>query len=305
MKLRALDMFAGIGGFSLGLERTGGFETVGFVEIDPFCRRVLAKHWPGVPCHDDVTTRDYEEGEADVITAGFPCQDISLAGRGAGFAGSRSGLFREVVRALRLVRPAYALLENVAALLGRGLDTVLGALAEVGYDAEWHCIPASAVGAPHRRDRIWIVAYPGSEQYQGHSTPLSGKIAAELSRTAADANGQREHVGAVDAEVESASKPVADAARHGRVARRARDASQDSLAYADEPGLEVIVNGQAGECSPTFGSGGQWSSEPDVGRVAHGIPSRVDRLRSLGNAVVPQIPEVLGRAILLSRSEAA
>lgn len=157
--MRVLDLFSGIGGFSLGLERTGGFKTVQFCEIDPFCRRVLAKHWPDVPCHDDVTTMQFHEGMADVITGGFPCQDISYAGLGAGLAGSRSGLYRHLVDAIRVVRPRYAILENVAALLSRGLGDVLGDLAQIGYDAECHCIPASAVGAPHHRDRLWIIAH--------------------------------------------------------------------------------------------------------------------------------------------------
>jgi DNA (cytosine-5)-methyltransferase 1 len=156
--LRELSLFSGIGGFSLGLERAGFATPVAFVEIDPFCQRVLAKHWPGVPIHGDITTREFTEGEADVITGGFPCQDISFAGAGAGLAGARSGLYRHIIRAIRVVRPRVAILENVAALLCGGLGTVLGDLAEVGHDAEWHCIPASAVGAPHRRDRVWIIA---------------------------------------------------------------------------------------------------------------------------------------------------
>jgi hypothetical protein len=139
--MRVLDLFSGIGGFSLGLERAG-MCTVGFCEIDPFCRDVLTKHWPAVPIHDDVTTREFQEGEADVICGGFPCQDISVAGAGAGLAGERSGLWRELLRAIRVVRPHYAIVENVAALLGRGMGTVLGDLAEIGHDAEWHCIPA-------------------------------------------------------------------------------------------------------------------------------------------------------------------
>lgn len=158
-KLRVLDLFSGIGGFSLGLDRAG-FETVRFIERDPFCRSILEKHWRGVRCDDDVTTAEYQKGEAEIITAGFPCQDISYAGNGAGLAGSRSGLFWEVVRAVRMVRPLFALLENVAALLDRGMGVVLGAMAESGYDAEWDCIPAAAVGAPCLRDRLFIVTYP-------------------------------------------------------------------------------------------------------------------------------------------------
>ena len=157
-KLRVLDLFSGIGGFSLGLERTGGFETVAFCEIEPYCRRVLAKHWPGVPCYEDINEMWFERGMADMVTAGFPCQDISLAGQGAGLAGKRSSLWWKVRRTIRLVRPRFALLENVAALLHRGMGTVLGSLAAIGYDAEWHCVPLGYVGAPHERDRVWIIA---------------------------------------------------------------------------------------------------------------------------------------------------
>lgn len=166
-KLRTLDLFAGIGGFSLGLERTGGFETVAFCEIEPFPQKVLRKHWPEVPLYDDVRTLTAERLAADgiavdVITGGFPCQDISTAGKGAGLAGERSGLFYEIARLIGELGPLFVILENVSALLGRGLADVLGTLATLGYDAEWHCIPASHVGAPHRRDRIWIIAYPSS-----------------------------------------------------------------------------------------------------------------------------------------------
>lgn len=165
-KLRVLDLFSGIGGFSLGLERTGGFETVAFCEIEPFCQRVLAKHWPGVPLYEDITSAYFASVRpVDVVTAGFPCQDISLAGKGAGLAGERSGLFWHVIRAAGVVGRPKLLLENVAALLDRGMGAVLGALASVGHDTEWHCIPASALGAPHRRDRLWIVTDPiGDEQ---------------------------------------------------------------------------------------------------------------------------------------------
>lgn len=132
--LRVLDLFSGIGGFSLGLERTGGFQTVAFCEIDPFCRRVLAKHWPGVPCHEDVTAREFVPGEADVVVGGFPCQDVSHAGKRAGLTGERSGLYRELVRALRVVRPGYAIVENVAALLGDGIRADLAAYDTDGSD---------------------------------------------------------------------------------------------------------------------------------------------------------------------------
>jgi DNA (cytosine-5)-methyltransferase 1 len=138
--------------------------TVAFCEIDPFCRRVLAKHWPGVAILEDIRSSQFPS--ADIITAGFPCQDVSDAGNRSersGVSGKRSGLFWEVVRAVRLVRPRYVILENVAALLRRGMGVVVGALAAGGYDAEWDCIPAFSVGAPTRRDRLVIVAEPHRE----------------------------------------------------------------------------------------------------------------------------------------------
>ena len=165
--MRVLDLFSGIGGFSIGLERAG-MTTVAFCEQDAFCQHVLAQHWPGVPIYDDVRTLTTDtlrrDGIAavDVICGGFPCQDISLAGAGAGIKGERSGLWSEYARLIGELRPRFVVVENVAALLSRGLDRVLGDLAALGYDATWDCIPASAVGAPHRRDRVWIVAYAKS-----------------------------------------------------------------------------------------------------------------------------------------------
>ena len=152
-KLKVLDLFSGIGGFSLGLERTGGFETVAFCEIEPFPRRVLAKHWPGVPIYEDVRTLNADtlarDGIAvDVITGGFPCQDISVAGKQAGIADeTRSGLWAEIVRLVGELRPRYLVVENVANLLsgpperrGGWFGRVLGDLARLGYDAEWICL---------------------------------------------------------------------------------------------------------------------------------------------------------------------
>jgi DNA (cytosine-5)-methyltransferase 1 len=172
-KLKVLDLFSGIGGFSLGLERTGGFSTVAFCEIEPFPRKVLAKHWPEVPCYEDVTklTGDILLGDGisvDVITGGFPCQDISCAGKQAGIGeGTRSGLWSEIVRLIGELSPRYVVVENVAALLsgpgeqrGGWFGRILGDLAEVGYDAEWHVIPSSYVGGWSERSRVWVLAYP-------------------------------------------------------------------------------------------------------------------------------------------------
>ena len=260
--MRVLDLFSGIGAFSLGLERAG-MRTTAFCEIDPYCRRVLAKHWPGVPQYHDVRELTADRLHADGIwpeflCGGFPCQDISVAGKGAGIGGGRSGLWSEFARLIGAIRPRYALIENVAALLGRGMGDVLCDLAALGFDAEWHCIPASAVGAPHIRDRIWIVAYAIGEGLEG-SAGLAGHDAEQC----------------------------APAQRGGALCDAGR------LTPARHRGI-------IGE----IGQSDWWRVEPDVGRVAHGIASRVDRLRGLGNSLVPQIPELIGRAIL-AREDAA
>ena len=280
-KLRVLDLFSGIlvGGFSLGLERTGGFETVAFCEIEPFPRKVLAKHWPEVPCYDDVRTLTAERLAADgiavdVICGGFPCQDISTAGKGAGLAGERSGLWSEIARLVGELRPHYVIVENVAALLSRGLGTVLGDLASIGYDAEWHCIPASYVGAPHRRDRIWIVAYTAGQRWKSGGVPSRSKPRQPFSindgKALADSTSQRQ---------QGQGQPVQWGGQ-----------AQDREGKANKP-LPIRL-------------GGVWPTEPNVGRVANGVSDRSHRLAALGNSVVPQIPELIGRAILQARAAA-
>lgn len=264
MKYRVLSLFAGIGGFDLGLERTGGFETVAFCEINEKARQVLRKHWPEVPIYEDVRELTAErlttDGiSVDVICGGFPCQDISIAGRGAGLAGERSGLWSEIVRIARCLEPRFLVLENVSALLGRGLGDILGDLASLGYNAEWHCIPAAAIGAPHRRDRLWIVAYPNANR-----AGLEGRSSSGLQERA----GQRP--------LRSVGASLADASvRRYWLQAQQIPAGRDGSLY-----------------------GNWWDAEPPMGRVANGIPGRVDRLKQLGNAVVPQIPELIGRAIL-------
>ncbi len=168
-KLRTLSLFAGIGGFDLGLERTGGFETVAFCEIEPFAVSILKQHWPEVPIYGDVAQLTAQRLRADgivpnVIVGGFPCQDISLAGRMSGIDGAKSGLWEEFRRLIAELRPRLVVIENSPVLRSRGLEAMLGQFVALGYDAEWHCIPLNALGAPHRRDRIWIVAYPAGER---------------------------------------------------------------------------------------------------------------------------------------------
>lgn len=238
--MKVLDLFSGIGAFSLGLERAG-FSTVAFCEIDPFCRRVLAKHWPEVPCYDDIrhltAARLAADGIApDLICGGFPCQDISVAGRGAGIGGERSGLWSEFARLIGEIRPRYALVENVAALLGRGLGDVLGDLAALGYDAEWHCISAADLGACHARDRLWLAAYPSAMRRQERLGRQAG---------------------------------------WGRFAR------------------SWLLGSASSWLAPTNDN----EIRSEFVRVLDGVANRVDRLGSLGNSLVPQIPELIGRAI--------
>ncbi len=243
-KLRVLDLFSGIGGFSLGLERAGGFETVAFCEIEPYCRRVLAKHWPGVKQYDDVRTLTADtlrrDGiTVDVICGGFPCQDISVDGNGAGLHGERSGLWFQYARLVGELRPRFVIVENVAELLCRGIGEVLGALAALGYDAEWHCIRACRVGLPHQRDRVWIVAYADGERLQRwlQDRPLIRTQAFPLS--------------ALPNEV-----------------------SARFITHGNDGVPRVVVHDQG--------------------------PSK-----ALGNAVVPQIPELIGKAIMQAKGMSA
>lgn len=247
MKLRILDTFSGIGGFSFAAERiVGGFETIQFVEWDPFCQKILNQHWPSVPIHGDIQTFKPIDFYADVICGGFPCQDISVAGRQAGIKqGTRSGLFYELIRVIRLVRPKYVVLENVAAIIADGLDIVLKELAEAGYDCEWACIRASDLGACHRRDRWWLVAYPNSSGSQGF-----------------------------------------------------RRTSQLS-----EVGSKKPPRWSAGDAvlSPAWRS---HVSKPLLFRGDDGLSNRVDRIKALGNSVVPQVAAIpLRRVLQLHKNE--
>lgn len=301
---RVLDLFSGIGGFSLGLERTGGFRTVAFCEIDPFCRRVLKKHWPEVPCYDDVRQLTAERLAADgigvdVICGGFPCQDISVAGKGAGLEGERSGLWSEIARLSGELRPRFVIVENVSALLSRGLDRVLGDLAALGFDAEWHCIPASAVGAPHRRDRFWLVAY--AEELFSDGREHNGRRHQEGSRSLPELGNGRGHAGILA----DADKPRLE----GWLRDGLRECADERAAWARGASVadtSCELSHGAGTAGPGWWRQSSdcrwWLSEPNVGRVAHGVPSRVDRLRALGNAVVPQVVTLIGRTILAAEA---
>ena len=271
------SLFAGIGGIDLGFERAG-LKCKWQVEIDPYARKVLAKHWPEVRRHDDVRTWPQPDTEyVDIIAGGFPCQDISYAGKGAGLDGERSGLFFEAMRIVREMEPRYVVLENVSALLTRGLEQVLGSLASIGYDAEWHCIPAAAVGAPHIRDRVFILAYANESFASQKRIQRSGK---QL-------------------------RPSCDHRKNEK--RIFPDANGEGLPQRHEPRSIAAASGaivsrrELERASATHGWR-QWEIEPDVARMADGVSSRVDRIRGLGNAVVPQVAEYIGRRIVAASS---
>ena len=303
------SLFSGIGGLELGLERAG-MEVVWQVEREPYALRVLEKHWPDVERFTDVRDVGRHNFKAvDLICGGFPCQDVSLAGKRAGLEGERSTLWSEFARIIRELEPRWVLAENVPGLLssdsGRFFGNVLRDLAASGYDAEWDCIPAAAVGAPHRRYRVFIVAHAN-----GH-----GLAKAEQGRA-----NSAESSGAVTlwAGAEGCGADVPHASQHGRGAGRA-GGLDPSGARERKPEREVqdVADAQgAGEGHVfrqgrglSLESGGEsrqrnaWATEPDVGRVAHGVPARVDRLRCLGNSVVPQVAYWIGQRILTVENE--
>ena len=273
--LRVGSLFAGIGGFELGLEMTGHFKTVWQVEQNTYASRVLAKHWPDVARHDDICTfpTDGVDWSCDMICGGWPCQDLSYAGAGAGLDGQRSGLFFELVRVVRGLGPRYVVLENVAALLNRGMGDVLGLLASIGYDVQWHCISASAVGAPHKRDRVFIIADRRRERLerieQGGATRRAtrrvGRESAGLDSMPA-LRGLHLH-------------DVSSFARLGVRLSGGRRSDTTRLEYG-----------------PIFGSE-SWPALTEPVRVANGVPNRMDRLKCLGNAVVPQVARLVGEII--------
>lgn len=234
------SLFAGIGGMDLGLERAG-MTCKWQVEIDQFCQKVLTKHWPHVPKYGDIREVKGDELEpVDLIAGGFPCQDISLQGavwgERMGLRGERSGLWAEYARIIRRVRPRFVLVENVPALLGNGMGNVLGDLAACGYDAEWDCLPACAFGAPHQRDRAFVVAYHREKRIQRRwSRPISR--------------------------------------------------------FSAFPWFQNVRGPEDLQGRPDL-------PQPLIRGTSNGISNWMDRLGALGNAVVPQVAEWIGRRIM-------
>jgi len=272
-----LDLFSGIGGFAYGAYMAGfKCENHFFSEIDKYCVELYQKRFPEAIALGDITKINGKElrekyGDEWIITGGFPCQDISIAGNGAGLDGSRSGLWFEYWRLISELQPRFAIMENVGALSFRGLDRVLGSLSEIGYDAEWQDIRASDVGAPHRRERIWIVAYPNKDKQSviAEHEQVSGKLAVPNSLCKSRSTKPRQQFNG---------------------AAQSFGNSKDEMEAWDE-----LADAESTECEQSRDS---WPVEPAVGRVAHGIPRRVDRLKGLGNSIVPQIAELIFKLIM-------
>jgi DNA (cytosine-5)-methyltransferase 1 len=275
--LKVIDLFSGIGGFALGLESTGYFKTVQFVENEKWCQQILAKNFPGVPIHDDIKTYNTYQGvEADVVVGGFPCQPFSVAGKGKAVQDDRH-LWPEMFRVIRQTKPTWVIGENVRNIVsisdGMVLEQVYLDLESQGYEVQSFIIPASAVNAPHQRYRTWIVAY--SECNGLSTTKIGSSIKETVYEKPTRQNGTFNFKGT--SSISETTKNVADT-----------DNSRQQ---------EQWWQSSTQQTHQTFKCSGQWEFEPDVGRVVDGLPNRVDRLKGLGNAIVPQIAYQIGKAI--------
>lgn len=264
--MNVLDIFSGIGGFSLGLERAG-FKTVAFCEKDKNCQKILKKHWPETPIYEDVKSLDgsiFEE--IFLIAGGFPCQDISVGGAQKGIGGERSGLWKEYARLINEIKPKYAIIENVERLRKNGLGIVLYDLFALGYNVEWHCITANAIGYPHQRDRIWIIADAGRErfnEYTREKRPLPANEKRANSSLYSEGKKCEPKPGAI--------RPI--------LSRGA---------------LEHFRNSRPDPRAPLSG----------IRRVTNGVPEGLDekerkeRIKQLGNSIIPAMAEFIGKEIL-------
>ena len=274
--LNVVDLFSGIGGFTLGLESTGYFKTIQFVENEKWCQKILNKNFSEVPIHEDIKT--YKGCDADVVVGGFPCQPFSIAGKGKAIQDDRH-LWPDMFRVIKETKPTWVIGENVRNIIsisdGMVLEQVYLDLESEGYEVQSFIIPASAVNAPHQRYRTWIVAY--SRRTLQSRTKLRRKNENEIGKGYANQS------------------------------ERSSKTSESDVAHTDHRDLnekkEIRTRGNAINSSSDVGQSprckvtGQWEFEPNVGRVANGIPNRVDRLRGLGNAIVPQIAYQIGMAI--------
>ena len=282
--MNVLDLFSGIGGFALAGDMLGGFTTKQFVESDPYCRQDLRKNFPDVPIHDDITTYDtsFKFGEFQLITAGFPCQDLSIAGRQAGLQdGTRSALFYEVIRIARQVRPRFILFENVRNLLshqdGQTFQEVLFKIAKAGYNAEWGVVSAADVGACHKRERMWIIAYANDPRYH------------RPSKRQVDALRQKA--------VQQRNIPQLEPTRQADATNTYSTRLQGQRGqYELRKGSQKIPIGWRPQPHTLDPDWRGYESQPTLCRGDAGLSNRVARLKALGNTICPQTATIpLGR----------
>ena len=323
-----LDLFSGIGGFSLGLERVG-FNTIAFCERDRYCQLLLQKHWKGVKIYDDITKLEGKniKEPVDILTGGFPCQPYSVAGKQKGTRDDRY-LWPEMFRVIKEVKPTFVIAENVRGLIniqdGMVFETVCSNLESEGFEIQTFIIPAAGVGAPHKRERVWIVGY---SEYNG-SSPAKierghDKINArskkrqnqtiESERTSGSRNHEimedsrrtlrqrssvkGENADEVGEEVTNQHQRSSSSSESNVADSKSSSRDERGFKNSEDKSFEERIQLKIGGENRTIRWSERWNFEPDVGRVAHGIPGRSHRLKGLGNAIVPQIAEEIGRAI--------
>jgi DNA (cytosine-5)-methyltransferase 1 len=310
--MKVIDLFSGIGGFALGLESTGYFETVQFVENEKWCQKILKKNFKGVPIHDDIKT--FKGYHADLVVGGFPCQPFSVAGKGKATQDDRH-LWPEMFRVIKETKPTWVIGENVRNIVsisdGMVLEQVYLDLESQGYEVQSFIIPASAVNAPHQRYRTWIVAYSECNKHRQEIRSSSEKTS-EVQREHRENDNQswqssrassvrfsnqgHEYVAYSDNEGlrTRINGPNND---NEEKSREKRDYRTRSTSNDERSNIKTTENETMDVADTDLQTRGYWDSEPNVGRVANGIPNRVDRLRGLGNAIVPQIAYQIGMAI--------
>jgi DNA (cytosine-5)-methyltransferase 1 len=325
-KLKILDLCSGIGGFSLGLESTGGFETIAFCEFDPFCQKVLNKHWPEVPIYNDLKEISKNEEtirnipEHDLICGGIPCQPFSVAGKQKGKEDDRH-LWPYMFKIIEQKKPTWVIVENVGGFVNVALDDVCLDLEAEGYATQSFIIPACGVEAPHRRDRIWIIGKrdvvdsDSTRTGHGHGEVQGENGEVQQRNDYAESNHASEKQDVADSNDtrDRASRGEVDEYREEAIERREEqsqfelsgssedvaDSDSERLQGAKQHGTSTKEHKTSNSITESFKvDGGQWTVEPRLGRVANGVPNRVDRLKSLGNAIVPQIIYHIGLAIL-------
>ena len=286
--LRHLDLFSGLGGFSLGLEATGGFETVAFCDIEKFSRKVLKKHWPNVKQYKDIKELTYEQikedtlAPIDIITGGYPCQPFSVAGSQRGEKDTRH-LWPDMFRIVKECKPTWVIGENVSGHIKLGLDTVLQDLESEGYTVRAFSISASSIGANHQRERVWIIAHSNMENTRQHGRRI-------------ESTWNTESIGprtSEETERSSDTNKINGSSERASLVGESSDANSQGL-----QGRRSEQQLRENETERPTSWDSWWESEPSVGRVANGIPHRVDRLKGLGNSLVPAIPFIIGQSIL-------